>query len=228
MKKQNVRSAMLVALLLVACLSSASVNVQAQFPEASQTQAQTQSQAPTQPQTPSQTDETNFDTQLYLLVGTNQDVADSKIPSSLDGVMKTLRATMPFKNYRLAATVLNRVKNEGRLDTTWISGPFTAASATAPATTPSTLKVRMVKLVREEGQPLVQMSGFYFSSRVAIPVGAPVATNNPGPPVFNYESTNLATDISMREAEPVIVGTLNTGVTGDAIILVMSAKRAQK
>lgn len=222
MKKQNVRGAMLFALVLMVCLTGASASVQGQTPEPSQ------AQAPAQPQTTSPADETNFDTQLYLLVGTNQDVAETKIPSSLDSVMKTLRATMPFKNYRLAATVLNRVKNEGRLDTTWISGPFTSASAYAPATTPSTLKVRQVKLVRENGQPLVQMSGFYFSSRVAIPVAGTVAANNAAPPAFNYESTNLATDISMREAEPVIVGTLNTGITGDAIILVISAKRAQK
>ena len=42
---------------------------------------------------------------------------------------------------------------------------------------------------------------------------------------MNYENTGLATDISIREGEPVIVGTLNVGPSGDAIILVVSAKR---
>jgi hypothetical protein len=42
-------------------------------------------------------------------------------------------------------------------------------------------------------------------------------------PIINYESTGLNTDISMREGEPVVVGTLNIGPSGDAIILVMSA-----
>jgi hypothetical protein len=32
----------------------------------------------------------------------------------------------------------------------------------------------------------------------------------------------------MREGEPVIVGTLNVGPSGDAIILVVSAKRTPK
>jgi len=42
------------------------------------------------------------------------------------------------------------------------------------------------------------------------------------------QSTGLNTDISMREGEPVIVGTLNVGPSGDAIILVMSARRTSK
>jgi hypothetical protein len=47
-------------------------------------------------------------------------------------------------------------------------------------------------------------------------------------PIINYESTGLNTDISMREGEPVIVGTLNVGPSGDAIILVMLARRTSK
>ncbi|HKR14314.1 MAG TPA: hypothetical protein VJT15_19770 [Pyrinomonadaceae bacterium] len=218
MKKQIV----LGAILLAVCIAAGSASVYAQETQDTQTpQTQTQTAA---------ADETNFETQLYLLVGTNQDVADPKIPASLDSVMKQLRASLPYKNYRLATTLVNRVKNEGRLDVNSISGPFVpvTSSQNIPQTTPSQFKIRQVKLVRENGQPLVQMSGFYFSSRMAIPVGAAVASNAPAPPAFNYESATLSTDISIREGEPVVVGTLNTGPSGDAIILVVSAKRTQK
>ena len=98
-------------LCAVLCLMVASLNVQAQA------QAETKD------------DETNLETQLYLIVGTNQDVADAKIPSSLDPVVKQLRATLPFKNYRLAATLINRVKNEGRLDLSWVGGPLASRPA---------------------------------------------------------------------------------------------------
>lgn len=221
MKKHNVPGAIMLALCLAA---SASVYAQ-EAQEASQT-PQTQTQ--TQPQTPA--DETNFETQLFLLVGTNQDVADARIPTSLDTVMKQLRSTLPYKNYRLATTLINRVRNEGRLDVNSISGPFVpvTSSQNIPQTTPSQFKIRQIKLVRENGQPLVQMSGFYFNSRLAIPVGSPVASATPAPPAFNYESATLSTDISMKEGEPVVVGTLNNGPAGDAIILVVSAKRTQK
>jgi len=75
---------------------------------------------------------------------------------------------------------------------------------------------------------MVQMQGFNFGARIPIQTGGAIAANGPVAPVINYETTGLATDISMREAEPVIVGTLNVGTSGDAIILVVSAKRTQK
>jgi hypothetical protein len=181
-------------------------------------------------QTATKDDETNLDTQLYLIVGTNQDVADSKLPSSLDSVIKQLRATLPFKNYRLTATLINRVKNEGRLDLSWIGGPMASTMGVATATTPSfsQFKVRQVRLVQDNGQSIVQMLGFNFGARIPIQGVGGIAANGAVVPSFNYENTGISTDISMREGEPVIVGTLNAGPSGDAIILVVSAKRTAK
>jgi hypothetical protein len=180
-------------------------------------------------QTDVKEDETNLDTQLYLIVATNQSVNDEKLPTALDGVVKQLRSTLPFRNYRLAATLINRVKNEGRLDLSWIGGPLAAAAGSSSPVTPSfsQFKVRTVKLTKNSaGDPVVQMLGFQFGARIPIQVGA-VAVNG-GVPATNYEPTGLATDISIREGEPVIVGTLNVGPSGDAIILVVSAKRTSR
>jgi hypothetical protein len=175
-------------------------------------------------------DETNLDTQLYLLVATNQDVEDVKLPAALDPVVRQLRASLPFKNYRLAATLINRVKNDGRLNLRWIGGPLVASGAVS-ATTPSfnEFKINRVKLVTDAaGQQIVRMEGFGFGVRIPIITASTVASNGPMAPIINYESTGLNTDISMREAEPVIVGTLNIGPSGEAIILVMAVRRALK
>jgi hypothetical protein len=175
--------------------------------------------------------EANLDTQLYLLVGTNQDVDDSRLPAALDTVIKQLRASLPFKNYRLAATLVNRVRNEGRLDLRWIGGPFAAPSGTASAQTPSfsEFKIGVVKLTRNaEGQPMVQMQRFSFGARIPIVTGTTPAQAGAGFPIINYDNTGLNTDISLREGEPVVVGTLNAGPSGDAIILVVSAKRTSR
>jgi hypothetical protein len=177
-----------------------------------------------------QEDETNLDTQLYLLVATNQDVDDAKLPAALDPVVKQLRASLPFKNYRLAATLLNRVKNDGRLNLKWIGGPLVPSGAVS-STTPSfnEFRVNNLKLVTASGnQQVVRMEGFGFGVRIPIITASTVASNGPMAPIINYESTGLNTDISMREGEPVVVGTLNIGPSGDAIILVMSAKRTNK
>ena len=184
-------------------------------------------------QTETREDQANLETQLYLIVGTNQDVAaaEAKLPSSLDSVIKQLRANLPYKNYRLAATLINRVKNEGKLDLSWIGGPLASPLGATTATTPSfsQFKVRQVKLVRtSEGDQLVQMLGFNFGARIPIQGIGGIAASGAALPTFNYENTGISTDISMREGEPVIVGTLNAGPSGDAIILVMSAKRTAK
>ena len=182
-------------------------------------------------QTETKDDETNLDTQLFLIVGTNQEVADAKIPTALDPVLKQLRATLPFRNYKLAATLINRVKNEGRLDLSWIGGPLAMNIPTSSVQMPSfsQFKIRQVKLMRgSDGQQVVQMDGFNFGARVPIQVSGAIAANGAIAPTINYESTGVATDISMREGKPVIVGTLNVGPSGDAIILVVAAKRTTK
>ena len=175
-------------------------------------------------------DEINLDTQLYLLIATNQEVDDAKLPSNLEPVVKQLRASLPFKNYRLAATLINRVKNEGRLNLQWVGGPL-LASAAASAQTPSfnEFKVNQVKLAKDaNGRDVVRMDGFRFGARIPIQTGTTIASNGPATPILNYENTGLNTDISMHEGDPVVVGTLNVGPSGDAIILVMTAKRSSR
>lgn len=63
--------------------------------------------------------------------------------------------------------------------------------------------------------------------RGALPVqtSTAAAQGTSGFPVINYEPTGIRTDISMPEGEPVIVGTLSIGPSGDAIIVMASAKR---
>jgi hypothetical protein len=176
-------------------------------------------------------DDTNLDTQLYLLVGTDQSVADAKLPAALDSVIRQLRASLPFKNYRLAATLINRVKNNGRLNLKWIGGPLIVTAAASSGAPPSfnEFRVNTVTLVADaRGQQVVRMEGFGFGARIPIQTTQTVASTGNSFPVINYENTGLNTDISMREGEPVVVGTLNVGPSGDAIILVMSARKTLK
>lgn len=176
-------------------------------------------------------DDTNLDTQLYLIVGTNQEVEDAKLPVALDPVIKQLRASLPFKSYRLSATLINRVKADGRLSLRWIGGPLLAsAAATQHPPSFNEFNVRIVRIVDDaDGRKIIRMDGFSFGGRVPIQTSSTVASNGAMvAPVINYENTGLTTDISMREGEPVVVGTLNVGPSGDAIILVISARRTPK
>jgi len=215
------------ATLLSIFMIGAAVSSQQVFAQS----ASADSQAAAQSEKAEKEDETNLDTQLYLLVATNQDVDDARLPAALEPLIKQLRPSLPFKNYRLAATLINRVKNNGRLNLKWIGGPLGVATAGSIGT-PSfnEFKVVGVKLVTNAaGQSVVRMEGFSFGARIPIQTGTTLASNAPSTaPIINYESTGLSTDISIREGEPVVVGTLHVGPSGDAIILVMSAKRSNK
>ena len=213
-------------LLLLIALAVVSVPAMAQ--QASDTTPSTSVAS----QSPLRDEDANLDTQLYLLVGTNQTVDDARMPAALEPVIKQLRTSVPFKNYRLVATLINRVKHNGHLSLNWIGGPLMASPSPATAgITPTfnTFRIGNVKLVTDSaGRPTVRMAGFNFGARIPIQTATLVAANAPAGPVINYENTGLLTDISMAEGEPVIVGTLNVGPSGDAIILVMSARRTNK
>jgi hypothetical protein len=176
-------------------------------------------------------DQTNFDTELYLILASNQRTGETPLPASLDQVVKQLRATLPFKNYSVAATLLNRVKFNGSLNLSWVGGPL-MAPASAPANMPTfnEFTIGQVRLIPDgNGGQVVQMNKFTFGSRFPIQTGNTIIASgvNAGA-VYNYERTGLTTDISVRVGEPSIVGTLNLGPSGDAIIVVINARRSQK
>jgi hypothetical protein len=217
MSSRKIFGTILFTLLFVVCITIQG-STQTAFAQSSDQAAQSEKRS----------DETNLDTQLHLIIASHQDTDDAKLPAALDPVLKQLRASLPFKNYRLAATLVNRVRNDGRLSLQWAGGPL-VGSAAATAATPgfNEFKVNAIKLVTDTGgRSIVRMEGFRFGARIPIQTGTAIASNAPSVPVINYENTGLNTDISMREGEAVIVGTMNVGPSGEAIIVVVSARRS--
>jgi hypothetical protein len=178
-------------------------------------------------------DETNLDTQLYLILATNRETEEGKIPAVLQPVVTRLRENLAFKHYSLAASFLNRVRHNGHLEMLWVGGPL-LAPASSPMGNPSfnEFTAGRVRLEKDaNGREVIQMIDFRFGSRVPIITAQPGTTNAStnlagGFPVINYQQIGLRTDISMTEGTPVIAGTLNVGPSGDAIIVVVSARRA--
>src|ERR1041385_2785535 len=186
------------------------------------------------PRTIARDDDTNLDTQLYLILATNREVDEGKIPAVLDPIIKRLRETLPFKHYTVAGTFLNRVKNNARLEVSWVGSPFMFPSAaiTGVTTNPTFNDFgASARLATDSnGNDIVRLSDLRFGAQVPI-VTAQVATTNASlgnAPlgVVNYQSIGLKTDVSMREGVPVIAGTLNVGPQGDAIVVAVAARRA--
>jgi hypothetical protein len=180
-------------------------------------------------------DDVNLDTQLYLILATNREVDEGRIPAALDPIVKRLRETLSFKHYSVAATFLNRVKNNARLEVSWVGSPFmfpSAAAATVATLTPTFNNFgASVRLATDaSGNDVVRMNELRFGAQVPIMTGQVATTNAsfPSAPVTSvqYQNIGLRTDISMREGTPVIAGTLNVGPQGDAIVVAVSARRA--
>lgn len=179
----------------------------------------------------SRDDETNLDTQLYLILATNRESEDGKMPVALDSVMKRLHESLTFKHYSLAGTFVNRVRNGGRVDVSWVGGPFLVPANTMTSNPSFSQFTALVKLSADQGGlEVVRMNDFRFGSRVPI-VSSPAnvttaSTTGMVLPAVNYESIGLRTDISMREGLAVIAGTLHMGPSGDAIVVVVAARRS--
>lgn len=182
-------------------------------------------------------DEVNLDTQLYLILATNREVDEGKIPPALDPIMKRLRETLSFKHYSLAGTFLNRVKNNGRLDVSWVAGgspfmlPNISPAAIATLTPTFNNFGALVRLSTDAGgNDIVRMNELRFGAQVPVMTGLASTSSgsfpSAGSPSVVYQTVGLRTDISMREGSTVIAGTLNLGPQGDAIVVVVSARRA--
>ena len=217
MASQKIHRIILIATLIITGVAAGSQPTLAQTGQPTQASSKTKNE-----------DATGLEVQLHLIISTKSATNgdEEKLPSSLDAVVKQLRATFAFKHYRLVTTLLNRVSSGGKLNLRWVGSPLLAPSA-ATTVTPgfNELSLQEVKLAQDEqGRDVVKMENFRFGARIPIQVTS-VASNGSSTPVVQYEQTGITTDITVREGEPTIVGTLNVGPSGDALIIVVSAKR---
>jgi len=216
MASPKIRRVVLIASFIITCAVTGSHPGLAQTDQSSEVSSRLKSN-----------DAVGLEVQLHLLVATKtSDGDEEKLPAGFESVIRQLKSTFTFKSYRLATTLLNRVKNGGRLSLRWVGSPLLAPSA-ATAATPgfNEFNVQQVKLAQDElGRDVVQMSNFNFGARIPVQISSIASTGN-SVPIVQYEQTGITTDISMREGEATIVGTLNVGPSGDALIIVVSAKR---
>src|SRR5215212_5897374 len=150
MASQKIYRILLIATLLITGLGVCSSQATAQTEQSSQATSKAKSE-----------DAAGLEVQLHLIVARKTaDGEEEKLPASFDAVVRQLKSTFTFKSYRLATTLLNRVRNGGKLSLRWVGSPL-LASAAATAATPgfNEFNVQVVKLIQDEGgRDVVQMS----------------------------------------------------------------------
>ncbi|HYP49703.1 MAG TPA: hypothetical protein VEQ34_02090 [Pyrinomonadaceae bacterium] len=155
--------------------------------------------------------EPSYEIVLQVLVASNTG-DNNQMPQSLGNVVRKLKTTFPFSDYRLTATYLNRVENGGTIESRGIIQE-TNASATP---TFQNWSIYGVKRVADAGgQNLIQLGTFQFGTKFPIQMGQSV----------NYDDTGLKINrLNLAENVPTIVGTMNASKTNELIVLVLTVR----
>ena len=194
--------------------------------------AQGSEQPASQAQTAARGSDANLDVQFYLLAASNNTGEGRRLPSSLDGVARQLRATLPFENYRMAATFLHRVRDGGRLEVRGVGVPPLSMPANISGnSTFYQYRIGQIASVSQTNvpSPVVNLREFSFGLKVPI-VTARVRddsgrTGDGGFPVVQYEDTGITTTLNVREGEPTVVSTITTSRPEELLVLVVTVRR---
>jgi hypothetical protein len=176
--------------------------------------------------------EVNHEVYVYLLVTAEAAEGGVRVPQSLDGVVRQLKASLPPSDYRLAATFINRVRDGASFEVkTAGGGPFGTVQ-TPNQFTPAFIQLSLagVKLIDPaSAQPSLNVQQFHLGMKVPIQMAnAPRDKGEVTYPVIQYEDVGVNTQLSVREGEPTLVGTLNSSRPGQLFIIVITIRRAGK
>lgn len=167
----------------------------------------------------------DLDIQLHILVASNAPAEGAKLTPAMEAIARELRPVLPFTNYRLGATFLSRVKNGKPLSVKGVGRTLLVTPALESSVNPTfyELSSGMVVLKADaSGREVVQLSPFRFGLRIPLILGG----NDDKSGGVVYEGVGITTDVTMREGEPVVVGTLDAGRPNETLVLVLVATRA--
>jgi hypothetical protein len=170
----------------------------------------------------------NHDVQLHLLAASHEPVSGGNVPPSMEAVVRQLRAALPFSNYRVATTFLNRVRDGGSVEVSGVGGaPLTAATANSTSPTFFNFGLSNVRLLAgANDQPFIQVSKLRFGLKVPIQTATVAGDGGKGSyPVIQYQDTGITTEVSVREGTPTVVGTLAASRPDESFILVLTLRR---
>jgi hypothetical protein len=169
----------------------------------------------------------NHDVQLHLLAASNEP-GGGGVPPSMEGVVRQLRSMLPFSNYRVATTFINRVRDGGSVEVSGVGGaPLAAATANSTSPTFFNFGLHDVRLIAgADEQPFVQVGRLRFGLKVPVQTASVAGEGGKaGYPVIQYQDTGITTEMSVREGTPTVVGTLAASRPDESFILVITLKR---
>jgi len=176
--------------------------------------------------------EVNYEVYVHLLATTDGAEGGVRVPQSLEPVVRQLKAALPPSDYRVAATFINRVRDNSGFEVKTVGAGILGTSQTPSPLTPSFIQLSLggLKLIDPaSAQPAISVNQFRLGIKATIQT--PNVRDEKGGgsyPVIQYEDVGLHTQFSVREGEPTLVGTLNSGRPGQLFVIVVTIRRAGK
>jgi hypothetical protein len=148
----------------------------------------------------------NIDLHMHILVASNTGSTIEQLPDELKDVITQLRGALNYRNYELAASVVQRLTETPR----GLHGSGIADIANVQATPPTIplsyeYAINSVSLAQSAGSPMaIQIGEFTFQART------------------NAGNGSVQTALNLRDGEKVVVGT--TTIRDRGLIIVLIAK----
>jgi hypothetical protein len=151
------------------------------------------------------TPQPNIELHMHVLIASNSGSGSSDMPAELRDVLTQLRSTLNYRNYELAASVVQRLTSTERV----LQGSGTAevpsgSAGMANLSMPYEYQIYNLSMVQNAvGAPSVQISDFNFST------------------VTDKDRARIQTALNLRDGEKVVVGTAT--LRSRALVIVMTA-----
>ncbi len=151
----------------------------------------------------------NIELHMHVLIASNTagtGDTSAQVPAELKEVLTQLRGTLNYRNYELAASVVQRLTESGR---DWQGAGTAEVSSGNPGvpnlTLPYRYIIRAVSLAQNPtGPPTVQISEFTFTTS------------------SEQNNAQVQTALNLRDGEKVVVGTAT--IRSRALVIVLTAK----
>jgi len=148
----------------------------------------------------------NIELHMHVLIASNTGAATSDVPAELKDVLVELRRTLNYRNYELAASVVQRLtETQQVLNGTGTAEVSSGSSGTPNVGMPYDYYIRSVSLAQDAaGSYSVQIGDFAFTA------------------VSEKDRARVQTALNMRDGEKVVVGTAT--ICSRALVVVLTAK----
>jgi hypothetical protein len=156
----------------------------------------------------------SYEVVLQVLTASNNQIDKSSVPQSLSGVVKKLKNTYSFSNFRLDSTYLQRTS--GSIEFKSVSNTLNQNQQNFTPIFSDWALVGIKGFPDAQGKNSIQFQSFRFGQRV------PIKTSNG---VINYEQVGITLQtFGVPENIPTVLGSLSTANSDELMFLVLTVR----